>query len=183
MRTFHGNQYVYVRHPARKPIDWSMRIAMVSVAIYTSAIIVGATVKPPTLRAENPSIFSEVEFATPSALLVETKVSLAGVIPEEKLSPTKENIVAYITKVFGRYGTDVAVQAINCFYSESGLRTEAVNDKNSNGTVDRGVAQINSIHGLSKEDAHDFIKNIDMAEKVYLRAGKSFRPWYGRLCN
>lgn len=105
-----------------------------------------------------------------------------GILNEEQMEATKENIAWYIMKVFGKYGTDVAVHAINCFYSESGLRTDAYN-YNTNGTEDRGVAQINSIHGLRPEDAHNYRKNIDTAERVYLRAGKSFRPWYGKLCN
>lgn len=107
--------------------------------------------------------------------------SIAGTSAQLETEPTKENIVAYIMKVFGKYGTHVGVKAIECFYSESGLRTEAYNF-NRNGTEDRGVAQINSIHGMKPDDAHNFIKNIDMAEKIYLRAGKSFRPWYGKLC-
>jgi hypothetical protein len=104
-----------------------------------------------------------------------------GILNEEEMEATKENIVWYIMKVFGKHGTDVAVKAISCFYSESGLRTEAYNF-NSNGTEDRGVAQINSIHGLRPEDAHNYRKNIDMAERVFVRAGNSFRPWYGQLC-
>lgn len=105
-----------------------------------------------------------------------------GLVPPKALEPTKANIVAYIMEVFGKYGTDTGVQAINCFYSESGLRTEAYNF-NNNGSEDRGVAQINSVHGYNPQDLHDFQKNIDAAEKVFLRAGKTFNPWYGKLCN
>lgn len=131
----------------------------------------------------NTKFLNQFEFGQYPALVVAAEAQLPGSIKEEKLEPTKANIVAYIMEVFGKYGTHIGVQAIECFYSESGLRAEAVNESNSNGTIDRGVAQINSVHGMSKEDAHDFRKNIDMAEKVFLRAGKSFRPWYGSRCN
>lgn len=98
---------------------------------------------------------------------------------EDKV-PTTDMIVSYITKVFGKSGKHVAVQAIRCFYSESGLRTEAYN-KNTNGSEDRGVAQINSIHGMKPADAHDYKKNIDKAYQIYLRRG--WKPWYGKDCN
>lgn len=106
----------------------------------------------------------------------------AGLIDEDVLEPTKPNIVSYIMEVFGKYGTDVGVQAILCFYSESGLRTEAYNF-NNNGTDDRGIAQVNSIHGYNPKDLYDFRKNIDAAEQIYIRAGKTFTPWYGEMCN
>lgn len=122
-------------------------------------------------------------YGTQPPVSVQSRIApTVGLIDEYDLEASKENIVWYIMKVFGKYGTDVAVKAISCFYSESGLRTEAYNF-NSNGTEDRGVAQINSIHGLKPEDAHQYRKNIDMAERVFVRAGNSFRPWYGRLCN
>lgn len=123
-----------------------------------------------------------LEFGEQTPVYISAETTIAGTSAVISHVPTKEDIVAYIMKVFGKYGTDVGVKAIECFYSESGLREEAYNF-NRNGTEDRGVAQINSIHGMTAEDAHDYIKNIDMAEKIYLRAGRSFRPWYGKLCN
>jgi len=114
-------------------------------------------------------------------------------IQTEQEKPTPENIVSYIMKTWTPHGTPQekaeAVKAINCFYSESGLRAEAYNynppytDRNGvyhEGTEDRGVAQINSIHGMSKDDAHNYKKNIDMAYKIYKRRG--FTAWYGKLC-
>lgn len=138
--------------------------------------------KPVNAIDENTKTLQQYQFGVNPAVTINTEVKIAGTSGELELEPTKENIVAYIMKVFGKYGTGVAVKAIDCFYSESGLRTDAYNF-NKNGTEDRGVAQINSIHGLKPEEAHNFMKNIDMAEKVFLRAGKSFRPWYGKLCN
>lgn len=86
-----------------------------------------------------------------------------------------------IRKHFG----DVADQAIDCFKSESGLRANAVNTKNRNGTVDRGVAQINSIHcGKVQGDCAtallDAETNIKIAKQLYDRSG--FNPWYGVSC-
>lgn len=149
----------------------------------TLGLIVIAIIVVPLGPNSKTRLLQQFEFGQYPPVVVAAEVHLPGSIKEEKLEPTKANIVAYIMEVFGKYGTHIGVQAIECFYSESGLRAEAVNESNSNGTIDRGVAQINSVHGMSKEDAHDFRKNIDMAEKVFLRAGKSFRPWYGSRCN
>lgn len=91
-----------------------------------------------------------------------------------------EQIVAYITKKFAPEGKHVVVQAINCFYSESGLRSNAVG-VNKNGTNDVGVAQINSIHGMSTEDRMDYKKNIDKAYKIYKSRG-NWSAWYGKGC-
>lgn len=92
-----------------------------------------------------------------------------------------EKIVAYITKKFAPEGKHVVVQAINCFYSESGLRSNAVG-VNKNGSNDVGVAQINSIHGMSTEDRMDYKKNIDKAYKIYKSRGNNFDAWYAPTC-
>ena len=58
---------------------------------------------------------------------------------------------------------------------ESGLKPDALG-VNTNGTVDRGIFQINSIHkGLSNTDAFDFEKNIHFAYRLYLTQGLG--PW------
>lgn len=89
-------------------------------------------------------------------------------------------IIAYITKKFEPEGKHVVIQAINCFYSESGLRSNAVG-VNKNGSNDVGIAQINSIHGMSTEDRMDYKKNIDKAYKIYKRRG--WEAWYGKDCH
>lgn len=102
--------------------------------------------------------------------------------PMPEPTPTElEEIVAYITRVFEKEGKHMVVWAINCFYSESGLRTEAVNKGNSNGTIDYGVAQVNSIHNYSPELLHTIKGNIDAAYEIYQRQGT--KAWYGSRCN
>lgn len=104
----------------------------------------------------------------------------------EELAPTptptpseKVQIVAYITKLWEKHGTAEVVRAINCFYSESGLRSEAYG-VNRNGSNDAGVAQVNSIHGMSVEDRMDYKKNLDKAYQIYLNRG--WDAWYGSRC-
>jgi hypothetical protein len=114
---------------------------------------------------------------------IEAKIELAQ-LKEELNKPTKTNIIAYIAKVFEPYGTHNQVRAINCFYSESGLRTEAYNF-NTNGTGDYNVPQINSVHTkrYGTKFMTDWKESILVAEKIFVAAGKSFSPWYGKACN
>lgn len=91
-----------------------------------------------------------------------------------------QEIVDYIVYKFEPEGKAVVVQAINCFYSESGLRNDAFG-VNRNGTNDVGVAQINSIHGMSTEDRMDYRKNVDKAYQIYKSRG--WDAWYGAHCN
>lgn len=59
---------------------------------------------------------------------------------------------------------------------ESGLRHDAIG-KNTNGTFDLGVMQINDVHNkrISREDRLDFRKNIDFAWQLQTEQG--FSPW------
>lgn len=103
--------------------------------------------------------------------------------PEKKPDPTPENIIAYIAEVFKPEGTAVVVKAINCFYSESGLRTDAYNWNPSSNSEDIGVAQVNLKYhpDVSKESMYDFQKNIDKAYRIY-KSRKGFGAWYGKGC-
>lgn len=60
--------------------------------------------------------------------------------------------------------------------AESGLRPDAIN-KNSNGTFDLGVFQINDVHSkrISRTDRMDFVKNIRFAWQLQTEQG--FNPW------
>ncbi len=103
------------------------------------------------------------------------------------LSPTPtelENIVTYITKVFEPEGKDVVVRAINCFYSESGLRANAVGQNtDEHQSKDYGVAQLNGYwHNLSDAEKTTIKANIDRAYKIYKGRGGNFSAWYGKGC-
>lgn len=58
---------------------------------------------------------------------------------------------------------------------ESGYREDAVN-KNTNGTIDRGIFQLNSIHkNISNKDAFTFESNIKYAWNMFKTQGTT--PW------
>lgn len=96
-----------------------------------------------------------------------------------------ERIVAYIARTFEPEGKDVVVRAINCFYSESGLRRDAVG-QNSDAprSKDHGIAQLNDYwHKLTEAQKTDIKANIDKAYEIYKGRGGNFSAWYGKLCN
>ena len=176
-----SNQYKKIKKTNR-----AIKLSVTAIIIYTALLLLKTTTTYATGAAIDNWLASHEYLLSPPVALQAEILPIAGLIPEKQEKPTKANIVSYIMEVFGKYGTDVGVKAINCFYSESGLRTEAYN-YNNNGTEDRGVAQINSIHKMKPEDAHDYKKNIDKAEKIFLSRGKKFAvknggAWYGKLC-
>lgn len=113
------------------------------------------------------------------------RVSSTDEVPQPKGPSELESIVAYIARVFEPEGKDVVVRAINCFYSESGLREKAVG-QNSDGpkSKDHGVAQLNDYwHKLSEEEKTEYKANIDKAYQIYKGRGGNFSAWYGKACN
>ena len=63
--------------------------------------------------------------------------------------------------------------------AESGGETTATNDKNTNGSVDYGLWQINTVHGslLNQGDKFNPLDNAKMALTVWQRAGSKWTPW------
>lgn len=72
-------------------------------------------------------------------------------------------IVALIRETFG----DEAETAIAIAKAESGLNPKAVNEKNSNGSSDYGLFQINSIHNPTEEQKFNAEENIKMSKRIY----------------
>jgi len=89
-----------------------------------------------------------------------------------KNDPIRKEI--YMT--FGQTNTEVAIQALAIAQCESGMRPTAKN-RNTNGTEDYGVFQINTVHQkrfgtLYKTDPSE---NIHVAYEIYKKQG--FHPW------
>lgn len=146
-------------------ILWILAITSVGVFIcmYINSLITPKILSPLPLTSWTTTVYAEAGEKAPSEL---------------------EEIVAYITKVFEPEGKDVAVRAINCFYSESGLRSNAVG-QNTDGpkSKDYGVAQLNDYwHSLTSAEKTEYKANIDRAYKIYKGRG-NFSAWYGKLCN
>ncbi len=67
--------------------------------------------------------------------------------------------------------------AVAIFSCESGLRPDAFNGANSNGTWDAGIGQVNQIHGVSKTMLMDLEVNLAVSRVIYERSGNSWSPW------
>lgn len=84
-----------------------------------------------------------------------------------------------IATVASKYwsGHDAVVAVAICL-AESGGETTATH-KNSNGTTDFGLWQINSVHGdlLAGKDWTDPNVNAGIASQIWAQAGNSFTPW------
>lgn len=82
----------------------------------------------------------------------------------------------YIYEVFGIEDYKIALAIAK---SESGLREDAINAYNTNGTVGVGIFQINSIHftkeGCSLKEVATMKGNVDCAKQIYDASG--WGPW------
>lgn len=86
--------------------------------------------------------------------------------------------IVQIVEAAGWTGEDIAIGA-SIVMAESQGNPAAVNAANSNGTVDRGLWQINSIHDAKRNggDWFDPAVSTRMARQIYQDAGNSWTPW------
>lgn len=109
-------------------------------------------------------------------ICIALNISYADVIKYDKYLAPKDFFVKgptiydkYFMEAAEKYNVPVSMlKAIA--KTESNFNIYAVNDKNKNGTVDRGIMQINSIHlneNLTAEDLFDPRINIMMGAKIY----------------
>ena len=91
---------------------------------------------------------------------------------------TPDQIAALIRKHFPADMSEEDVRiGIAIVYAESGGNPTLVYDKNRNGSIDRGLWQINSVHKPDLSRIFDPEYNTEMAAGVYTRAGRKWTPW------
>lgn len=160
----------------------SIRERLVAPCLFLITFSCSATVysKPNTPWTRHwhvqPAIAQVVEVvATTGAEISPESLSFAGqtvatLSATPKAEPTVEE---YIKEVFGAD----AERAIGVAKCESGLRKNAINKANRNGSVDHGVFQINSVHTKKRgEDFKtDWKANVRVAKQIFDEQG--FRPW------
>lgn len=82
-----------------------------------------------------------------------------------------ENLEDQVEMVWG----DKADEALEIARCESSLNSEATN-LNTNGTMDKGIMQVNSIHGVDPRFLEDPMINLLVARKIYEDAN-GWTPW------
>lgn len=105
------------------------------------------------------------------AVIKEIEPEFTEYVPVE-VPRLPQTIEEEIRAVFGKD----AEKALKVFQCESGLRPKAYN-KNTNGSIDVGLAQINSIHGVNKRFLENPSINIRVAKQLFDEQGGSFGPW------
>lgn len=126
----------------------------------------------------------QIQFNKPLTV-IKRETSIVQIVNQlPGFSGANTDIEKYICGKFGVYNCSLAIAV---FRSESGLK-EGAWHVNTNGSIDVGVAQINSVNwkisGCSLKEIVDQYKNIDCAYKLWDRAdgieGNSqgnFTPW------
>lgn len=137
----------------------------------------------------SPDIYEMIE---PEPVVVEARVTATPepiATPEPTVEPTpvpvetptapavedkteKEQIIAYIVEVFGEDAPD----AFNVAYCENRNLDPYATNHNRNGSVDRGIFQLNSQY-WGGEELYDWKLNIETAYMIFERAGKKWTPW------
>lgn len=84
--------------------------------------------------------------------------------------------VARYARAAGFRGDDLVV-AVAVAWGESGLKANAVNDANTNGTWDAGLWQINEIHGYTQNQLFDPAFSARAAYRIYQGRSNTFNAW------
>ena len=94
-----------------------------------------------------------------------------AVMPYAPLAHTTQakQIKAYIKEVFG----DQADNAYKVLACENGRLNPNAQGHNTNGSVDTGIFQINSIHNVPSSYLKDWRTNVDIAYQIYKGSGWS----------
>jgi len=120
----------------------------------------------------------QIEVQSPVSI-IERQVEVNQIVQVINQIPNPVDLQTDTEKyIYEKFGIENYKLAIAIFRSESGLREDAINI-NTNGTIDVGVAQINSVHfkkpGCSLKEVATYKGNIDCAYSIYQASG--WTPW------
>jgi hypothetical protein len=107
----------------------------------------------------------------PEAKLIES-LRVKTVLATEEVSDIQ--VLKMIVQEFEVFGPRVVREALDIAWCESKYKEKAEN-WNTNGSVDRGIFQISSIHGYSEHKLFAAWENINIAREMYRKQG--WRPW------
>ncbi len=131
------------------------------------------------LHFQSPIIFQKPILIEPRKDTFISPLSVEAKEPIKTLSHkrTWDEVLVMIVDRWSKYGKKATYEAIKVFECESGLNEYAYN-KNTNGTTDSGVAQVNSVHRQTVEAMWDAEKNLDFALALYEK--QKWTPWVCR---
>lgn len=152
---------LYKRHYHIKP-DYTAIKTMIASAVF-GWVIMNLDYSQWIVKAEFVSPLSDAK-----VIQVEKVVEVKVPVPV-KCTTEKCEIMAYILEKFGDDASDAITMLNKC--ENHSLNPKATNTANSNGTVDRGVFQINSVHG--GDEMYNWKTNIDTAYRIFKNRGWS----------
>lgn len=159
----------HVRRIKFPAITYAVLSTMVFMGVYTYAIY--GTMKHFEVEASAPLLNPQSVMITPTP-----KVEYITVETLVEAKTEKQQILAYLVKVFGDHSGDAIAMLNNC---ENHNFDQNATNVNRNGTTDYGVMQINSIHIPKCGEAikSDYKANIDCGYKIWKESNNSFYQW------
>lgn len=88
----------------------------------------------------------------------------------------KTEIISIIVNEFSEFGSQTVMTALRIANCESKF-DERAEHWNTNGTVDRGIYQINSIHRYADYELFGAYNNILIAKRMFVKNGHSWSAW------
>ena len=99
----------------------------------------------------------------------------SGKVSSNQPIASSTSIYSKVQAIFGK----AAPLALQIIQKESSFNPKATN-LNDNGSIDRGIFQINSIHKNKVKNLNDLFDvdtNIRIAKQIYDESGQSWRQW------
>lgn len=178
MRNFIREVKKYIKFKLRQFIESRFFLFVLGVIIGSTTIYIYLVGKPyynwvqaglyeiEVYRASAEEVSPKVEQSTSWGEVVDENStgSLSNESMEQNSSP--QGIQALIARYFQK---DAHI-ALAIAKAESNLKSEATN-KNTNGSIDCGIFQINSVHNPTKEQCENVEENIKLAKSIYDKSG------------